>query len=96
MRGGPSRGAPHCERGALALLNTRGGHHTMRGEPWPTRGAPQHERGGSWANPNPYMLNMRGEEYNTVFYSDLACFLNTVPLKMEMFVLYTGLTRRNT
>jgi len=45
---------------------------------------------------NPTCYNTRGEEYNTVFYSDLACFMNTVTLNKYIFMLYTGLTRRNT
>jgi len=43
-----------------------------------------------------YMLNMLSEEKNTVFYSYLARFLNTVTLNMNMFLSNTGFTRRNT
>jgi len=43
-----------------------------------------------------YMLNMRSEEQTTVFYSYLARFMNTVTLNMNMFLSYTGFTRRNT
>jgi len=35
----------------------------------------------SWGVRSPYMLNTRNEEKNTVFYSCLACFVNTVTLK---------------
>jgi len=41
------------------------------------------------------MLNMRREAYNTVFYSYLACFMNTVTLNMNIFLSTTGFTRRN-
>jgi len=44
-----------------------------------------------------YMLNTRGEEYNTAFYSYLACFImKTVTLNMYISMSYTGLSRRNT
>jgi len=43
-----------------------------------------------------YMLNTRNEENNTVFYSYLACFVNTFTLNMYVYMSYTGLTRRNT
>jgi len=39
------------------------------------------------------MLNMRSEEYNTVFYSHFARFMNRVTLNMHMFLSDTGLTR---
>jgi len=42
------------------------------------------------------MLNMRSQEYNTVFYSWLARFMNTVALNVSMFLSNTGFTRRNT
>jgi len=41
-----------------------------------------------------YMLNMRREAYNTVFYSYLARFMNTETLNMNMFLSNTGFTRR--
>jgi len=44
----------------------------------------------------PYMLNTRNEETNTVFDSDLACFVNTFALNMHVSMSYTGSTRRNT
>jgi len=44
----------------------------------------------------PYMSNLRIEEYNTVFYSYLARFINTVTLNVNMFLSNTGFTRRNT
>ena len=43
-----------------------------------------------------YMLNTRNEENNTVFYSYLACFVNTFTLNMYVSMSCTGLTRRNT
>ena len=43
-----------------------------------------------------YSLNMRSEDSNTVFYSHLARFMNTVTLHMNMFLSNTGFTRRNT
>jgi len=43
-----------------------------------------------------YMLNTRNEETNTVFYSYLACFVNTFTLNMYVSMAYTGCTRRNT
>ena len=46
----------------------------------------------------PYMLMLhtRNEEDNTVFYSDLACFVYTFTLNMYVSMSYTGLHRRNT
>ena len=41
------------------------------------------------------MLNTRNEGNNTVFYSDLACCVNTVTLNMYVSRSYTGLIRRN-
>jgi len=41
------------------------------------------------------MLNTRNEERNAVFYSYLACFVNTFTLNMYVSMSYTGLTRRN-
>ena len=38
----------------------------------------------------------RNEEHNTVFYSCLSCFVNTITLNMYVSMSYTGLTRRNT
>jgi len=46
--------------------------------------------------PAAYMLNTRNEENNTVFYSYLACFVNTFSLKIYVSMSYPGLTRRNT
>jgi len=43
-----------------------------------------------------YMLNKRNEETNTVFFSYLACFVNTFTLNTDVSMSYTGLTRRNT
>jgi len=43
-----------------------------------------------------YMLNTRSEGYNTVFYSYLACFVNTVTLNMYGLLSNTAFTRRNT
>jgi len=43
----------------------------------------------------PDMLNTRNEEKNTVFYSYLACFVNTSTLNMYVSMAYTGFTRRN-
>jgi len=43
-----------------------------------------------------YMLNTRNAEINTIVYSCLACFMNTVTLNMYVSVSYTGLYRRNT
>jgi len=43
-----------------------------------------------------YMLNTRNEAKKTVFYSYLACFMNTFPLNMYEFLSYSGFTRRNT
>ena len=40
---------------------------------------------------SPYML-----EHNTVFYSYLPCFMNTVTLNMYVFLSNTGSTWRNT
>ena len=42
-----------------------------------------------------YMLNMRGEAYNTVLYSYLARFMNTVTLSKNIFLSNTGFTGRN-
>jgi len=42
------------------------------------------------------MLNTRGGEYNTVFYSYLDCFMNTITLNMYISMACTGFTRRNT
>jgi len=42
------------------------------------------------------MLNTRNAEINTIVYSCLACFMNTVTLNMYVSVSYTGLYRRNT
>jgi len=42
-----------------------------------------------------YMLNTRNEEKNTVFYSYLACFVNTFSWNMYVSMSYTGFTRRN-
>jgi len=42
------------------------------------------------------MLNTRTEESDTVFYSYLACCMNTSTLNMYITMSYTGLTRRNT
>jgi len=36
------------------------------------------------------MLNTRSAEKNTVFYSYLTCFVNTVILDMEVSMSYTG------
>jgi len=46
--------------------------------------------------PLPYMLNTRNVQKNTVSYSHLACFVNTLTLNMYGFLSYTGFTRRNT
>jgi len=43
-----------------------------------------------------YMLNTRSEENNTVFSSDLPCFVNICTLNMYVSMSYSGLTRRNT
>jgi len=42
-----------------------------------------------------YMLNTRTQEETTVFYSYLACSVNTLTLNKHEFLSYTGLTRRN-
>jgi len=42
------------------------------------------------------MLNTWNEENITVFYSYLACFVNTVTLNMYVSMSYTGLTKRTT
>jgi len=42
------------------------------------------------------MLNTRRKEPNTVFYSYLACFMNTFILNMYVLLSSTGWTRRNT
>ena len=49
----------------------------------------------SWLRTLPVEYRRGGEE-NTVFYSDLACFMNTVTLNMNIFMSYTRFTRRNT
>jgi len=74
-------------------------HHTMlvvaiscKGQYSPQSSAPRRVATYSLA----YMLNMRGEEYNTGFYSYVARFRNTVTLDMYMFLSNTGFTRRNT
>jgi len=41
------------------------------------------------------MLNTRSKEGNAVFYSCLACFMNTLILNMYVFLSNTGSTRRN-
>jgi len=43
-----------------------------------------------------YMLNTQGGYSNTVFYSYLACFMNTVTLHVYISTWYIGFTRRNT
>ena len=43
-----------------------------------------------------YMLNTRNEETNTVFYSCVACFVQTFTFHMYVSMSYTGRTRRNT
>ena len=43
-----------------------------------------------------YMLNTGSSEYNAVFYSYLACFVNILTLNTYVFMSYIGLTRRNT
>jgi len=43
-----------------------------------------------------YMLNMRSEEENTVFYSHFARVWNMVTLNMNIFLSNAGFTRRNT
>jgi len=40
-----------------------------------------------------YMLNIRSAETNTVFYSYVACFVNTAILNMEMSMSYTGVNQ---
>jgi len=66
---------------------------------WPTRYLETGAR--KWAGSKgrdglgAYMLNTRSEEKNTVFYSYLACFVNTCTLNMYVSMSYTGLTRRN-
>jgi len=42
-----------------------------------------------------YMLNTRNEENDTVFYSYVACFVNTFTLNVYVSMSYTELTRRN-
>ena len=42
------------------------------------------------------MLNTRNEEYNAVFYSYLACVVNTSTLNIYVSMAYTGWTRWNT
>jgi len=42
------------------------------------------------------MLNTRNEDKKTIFYSCLACFVNTFTLNVYMSMSYTGWTRRNT
>jgi len=46
-------------------------------------------------SPLPYMLNTRSEEESTVFYSYVACCMNTLPMNMYEFLSYTGFTRWN-
>jgi len=41
------------------------------------------------------MLNTRNEAKNTVFYSCLTCFVDTVTLNMYIFMSNTGFTTRN-
>ena len=41
---------------------------------------------------SPYMLNTQNEETNTVFFSYLACCMNTLPMNMYEFLSYTGFT----
>jgi len=43
-----------------------------------------------------YVLNTRNEGKNTVFYSYVACFVNTLTLNMYGSMSFTGFTRRNT
>jgi len=45
------------------------------------------ERGYGWAA---NMLNTRNEETNAVFYSYVACFVNTFTLHMYVSMSYTG------
>jgi len=52
--------------------------------------------GGAGGASRTYMLNMRSEEEHTVFYSDLARFMNTATLNMYMFLSNTVFTRRTT
>ena len=44
----------------------------------------------------PFMLNTRDQAYNTLLYSYLACYVNTSTLSMQVFMSYTGFTRRDT
>jgi len=44
----------------------------------------------------PLHVEYAGGGYNTVFYSDLACFMNTIILNIGISMSYTGLNRRNT
>jgi len=44
----------------------------------------------------PFMLNTRSEEEHPVFYSDLACLVNTSTLNMYGFLSCSRSTRRNT
>ena len=52
------------------------------------------QQGRACDTAKPYILNTRSEEHNTVFYSYLLCFMNTVTL--NMFLYLTGSTWRNT
>ena len=48
-------------------------------------------RAASWSRElGSYMLNTRNEETNTVFYSCLACFVNTLSSNMYVSMSYTG------
>jgi len=49
--------------------------------------------GSSSQRARAYMLDTRNEEKNTVFYSCLACFVNTVTLHIYVSISYTGLAR---
>ena len=50
----------------------------------------------STGDQRPYVLNTRKAENNSVLYSCLACFMNTVTLNMYTCMSHTGLHRRNT
>jgi len=43
-----------------------------------------------------HMLNTRNEKKNAVFYSYVACFVNTFTLNIYVSMTYAGLARRNT
>ena len=81
--GGGADGATLCVRARVVAKHADGAREGLR------VGAD----GSSSQRARAYMLDTRNEEKNTVFYSCLACFVNTVTLHIYVSISYTGLAR---